>query len=135
MDDVMSSLDDMTLVRQASTHEPEREFNPWSPEAFDDFRRPDARSNPRPLTSLGLGAGSSNYSEGRIDYSSRHNSSDRYQDGAPRIENYVQRMESRLRRMQQAREGHNPDDMGSDPPEPATKELCMAAETWLSDDR
>ncbi|KAK5193982.1 hypothetical protein LTR92_006322 [Exophiala xenobiotica] len=128
MDEVMSSLDDMTLVRQDSHHEQGKEFNPWSPEAFDDFRRPNGRPEPRPSTSLGLGAGGSNYSEGRINYSSRHNSPDRFHDAPPRLENYVQRMESRLRRMQQAREGSNPDDaMGSDPPEPPPKNSPWAS--------
>ncbi|KAK4940724.1 hypothetical protein LTR10_019234 [Elasticomyces elasticus] len=122
IDDVMTSLDDMTLLNQDEEHEQGKEFNPWSPEAFDDFRRPNDRPPARPLTSLGLGEGGSNCSEGRINYSSRHNTPDRFQDGAPKLENYVQRMESRLRRMQQAREaGLNPDDLGSDPPEPPPK--------------
>ncbi|OAG42624.1 hypothetical protein AYO21_03209 [Fonsecaea monophora] len=120
MDDVMSSLEDMTLVRNDSVQQ-EKPFNPWSPEAFDDFRRSDARLGPRPVTSLGLGAGGSTFSEGRINYSSRHNSPDRFQDGPPRLENYVQRMESRLRRMQQAREGQDSDAPDSDPPEPPPK--------------
>ncbi|EXJ92103.1 hypothetical protein A1O3_00653 [Capronia epimyces CBS 606.96] len=127
MDEVMTSLDDMTLVGRDSTHEPEQDFNPWSPEAFDDFRRPDRRPDPRPVTSLGLGAGGSHYSEGRINYSSRHNSPDRFQDGPPRLENYVQRMESRLRRMQQAREGSNSEDIASDPPEPPPKNSPWAS--------
>ncbi|KIW18200.1 hypothetical protein PV08_02488 [Exophiala spinifera] len=129
MDDVMSSLDDMTLVGHDPKQAQDNDFNPWSPEAFDDFRRPNERSDPRPVTSLGLAAGGSNYSEGRINYSSRHNSPDRFQDGAPRLENYVQRMESRLRRMQQAREGLTDpgDDVGSDPPEPPAKNSPWAS--------
>ncbi|EXJ94008.1 hypothetical protein A1O1_02401 [Capronia coronata CBS 617.96] len=127
MDEVMTSLDDMTLVGKDSIHEPEHEFNPWSPEAFDDFRRSGSRPDPRPVTSLGLGPGGSHYSEGRINYSSRHNSPDRFQDGPPRLENYVQRMESRLRRMQQAREQPNQDDVGSDPPEPPPKNSPWAS--------
>jgi len=122
IDDVMSSLDDMTHVRKDSEHDLEQPLlNPWSPEAFDDIRQPHMRPHSRPLTSLGLGAGGSNYSESRINYSSRHNSPDRYQDGPPQLETYVQRMESRLRRMQQAREGLNQDGVSSDPPEPPPK--------------
>ncbi|KIX09658.1 uncharacterized protein Z518_00739 [Rhinocladiella mackenziei CBS 650.93] len=121
MDDVMSSLDDMTLVRHESTHGKEQEFNPWSPEAFDNFRRPEERPNPRPLTSLGLGASGIHCSEGRINNSSRLDDPDRFQEGPPRLENYVQRMESRLRRMQQLREGRDPGEVGSDPPEPPPK--------------
>ena len=128
MDDVISSLDDMTLVRHDSLQkEPEQELNPWSPDAFDEFRCPDGRPGPRPLTSLGLGAGGSTFSEARINYSSRHNSPDRFNDGAPRLENYVQRMESRLRRMQQARELQGSDPIGSDPPDPPPKNS-----TWAS---
>jgi transglutaminase/protease-like cytokinesis protein 3 len=128
MDDVISSLDDMTLVRQDSlSHDPPRDFNPWSPEAFDDFRRPENRPGPRPLTSLGLGAGGSSFSEARINYSSRHNSPDRFHDGPPRLENYVQRMESRLRRMQQAREAQGSDPIDSDPPEPPPKNSPWAS--------
>ncbi|EXJ60459.1 hypothetical protein A1O7_04612 [Cladophialophora yegresii CBS 114405] len=128
MDDVISSLDDMTLVRHDSIQkEAPQEFNPWSPEAFDDFRRPEDRPGPRPLTSLGLGAGGSTFSEARINYSSRHNSPDRFQDGPPRLENYVQRMESRLRRMQQAREAQGSDPLDSDPPEPPPKNSPWAS--------
>ena len=39
MDDVMSSLDDMTVARRESDHDDEP-LNPWSPEAFDNFRQP-----------------------------------------------------------------------------------------------
>ena len=128
MDDVISSLDDMTLLRQDSIQkDPQPDFSPWSPEAFDDFRRPDDRPGPRPLTSLGLGAGGSYFSEARINYSSRHNSPDRFQDGQPKLENYVQRMESRLRRMQQAREAQGSDLVDSDPPEPPPKNSSWAS--------
>lgn len=127
MDDVMSSLDDMTLVGHDSQHEPEREFNPWSPEAFDNFRRPNGIQNTRPMTSLDFDTGGSKYSEGRISYSSRHNSPDRFQDGSSQLETYVQRMESRLRRMQQAREGSDPQAVGSDPPEPPPKNSPWAS--------
>lgn len=120
MDDVMSSLDNMDIVRRDPDRDDRADFNPWSPEAFDNFR-PQSRPPTRPLTSLGLGAGGSNYSDNRINYSMRHNSPDRYQDGPPQIETYVQRMESRLRRMQEAREGNSGGNFPSDPPEPPPK--------------
>ena len=119
MDDVMSSLDDMTMARRDSEQEDEN-LNPWSPEAFDHFHQ-QQRPPPRPLTSLGLGAGGSSYSNDRINYSHRHNSPDRFQDGTPQLETYVQRMESRLRQLQEAREKGGQDDMDSDPPEPPPK--------------
>src|SRR5436305_304044 len=99
MDDVMSSLEDMGMPRR----EPEVKgsFNPWSPEAFDELHnRPQQRPDPRPLTSLGLGAGGSNYQDKQA-YSSLHNSPDHYNDGPPQLSNYVQRMEYRLRQMQE----------------------------------
>ena len=121
MDDVMSSLDDMTMVRRDSEQEDEP-LNPWSPEAFDNFHQQQQQRPPaRPLTSLGLGAGGSSYSNDRANYSHRHNSPDRFQDGAPQLETYVQRMESRLRQMQEARERGGQDARGSDPPEPPPK--------------
>lgn len=119
MDDVMSSLDVMTLERQSSLRENEEPLNPWSPEAFDNFRKPQRPPN-RPLTSLGLGAGGSSYSDPRINYSQRHNSPEHYQDGPPQLETYVQRMESRLRKMQEAREGRVSDGMDG-PPVPPPK--------------
>ena len=115
MDDVMSSLEDMSMVRGES--EPDGTFNPWSPEAFDELHRPGVmRPDPRPLTSLGLEAGASNYSS-RENYSSQHNSPDRFNDGLPQLSSYVQRMESRLRQMQEDRDGQNRDeDRGPAPP-------------------
>ena len=120
MDDVMSSLQNMDIVRRDSERENRATLDPWSPEAFDDLRQQSRPPN-RPLTSLGLGAGGSNYSDNHLNYSMRHNSPDRFQDGPPQIETYVQRMESRLRRMQEEREGKLAPDVSSDPPEPPPK--------------
>lgn len=119
MEGVMSSLEDMSMSRD-DNHATESLFNPWSPEAFDDLVRPPQRPNIRPLSSLGLGAGGSNYSETRQNYSSRHNTPDNYRDGPPQLETYVQRMESRLRRMQEAKQGRG-EGFDSDPPEPPPK--------------
>lgn len=102
MEDVMSSLEGMSVQ-----HDPleRHSSNPWSSEAFDDFRQPDQRPGPRPLTSLGLGPGGSAYSEeAREKYSSRHNSPDRYVDGPPHLETYVQRMERQLEERARQRE-------------------------------
>jgi hypothetical protein len=124
MHDVMSSLDDMSMARDNAPEEeefPRSPLNPWSPDAFDEINQSAKRPEPRPMTSLGLGAGGSNYSE-QPNYSSRHNSPDRYVDGPPpQLSTYVQRMESRLRQMQEAKQSPNGDDMGSDPPEPPPK--------------
>ncbi|KAL9110767.1 MAG: hypothetical protein Q9227_004759 [Pyrenula ochraceoflavens] len=120
MDDVMSSLQDMEIDREHK--ESKNAFNPWSPDAFDDLRQPITRPNPRPLTSLGLGAGGSNY-ENQPAYSSQHNSPERYEDGPPQLSNYVQRMESRLRQMH-AQNSRTPDELhlpDENPPEPPPK--------------
>jgi hypothetical protein len=107
----MSSLEDMGMPRREP--EPKGSFNPWSPEAFDELRKPSTqRPDLRPLTSLGLGAGGSNYSDQQA-YSSLHNSPDRYDDGPPQLNNYVQRMENRLRQMQEQRQH---EDLGDGPP-------------------
>ncbi|KIV93160.1 hypothetical protein PV10_04398 [Exophiala mesophila] len=121
MDDVMSSLGNMTLSGQEPQQAPDRGFNPWSPEAFDDLQRPEHRVINRPLTSLGLQGDGSQYSQDRISYSSRHNSPDRVMETQPQIETYVQRMESRLRKMQQMRDGGDKDHQGIAPPEPPPK--------------
>ena len=119
MDDVMSSLEDMGMSRTES--EPKAPFNPWSPEAFDELHKPSARRpDPRPLTSLGLGAGGSNYLD-QEGYSSHHNLPDQYDDGPPQLGNYVQRMESRLRQMQDQKNGQYQDPGDGPPPEPPPK--------------
>ena len=120
MEGVMSSLEDMSMARHEDDRQ-ESSFNPWSPEAFDEIARPQQRPDPRPVSSLGLGAGGSNYSETMRNYSSRHNSPDRYQDGPGQLETYVQRMESRLRRMHESKKQQGEDCLGSDPPEPPPK--------------
>jgi Transglutaminase-like superfamily len=120
MDDVMSSLEDMGMSRTEPEPEPKAPFNPWSPEAFDELHKPSARRpDPRPLTSLGLGAGGSNYSD-QEGYSSHHNLPDQYDDGPPQLGNYVQRMESRLRQMQD-QNGQYQDPGDGHPPEPPPK--------------
>jgi len=117
MEGVMSSLEGMSF-QQPQVHE-RQPSNPWSPEAFDDFRSParEERPGPRPLTSLGLAAGGSTYSEeAREKYSSRHNSPDRYIDGPPHLETYVQRMERQLEERARFREAS--EERGGPPPPP-----------------
>ncbi|KAK5311425.1 hypothetical protein LTR70_008786 [Exophiala xenobiotica] len=117
MQDVMSSLEGMGY-QQPQVHE-RQPSNPWSPEAFDNFRspQPQERPGPRPLTSLGLSAGGSTYSEeAREKYSSRHNSPDRYTDAPPHLETYVQRMERQLE--ERARFREESEERGMPPPPP-----------------
>lgn len=60
MEDVMSSLHDMTLRRDERSLSPEQvqePIDPWSPEAFKELqRKPHAREHRRPRSSLGIGS-------------------------------------------------------------------------------
>lgn len=124
MEDVMSSLEGMSVQQSSPIH---REYsNPWSPEAFDDFRQPHLppqnRIDHRPMTSMGLvGDNDTYHEEARERYSSRHNSPDRYVDGPPHLETYVQRMERQLEQRARQREGS--EDVNNAPPAPPPKNI------------
>ncbi|KAL5047375.1 hypothetical protein BDW71DRAFT_179982 [Aspergillus fruticulosus] len=128
MEDVMTSLEDMGMSRDSHSPSPQPEFNnPWSPAAFDSLR--DSRHpqrNSRPLTSLGFEGEKEYYSNDSVHRNSVY-THDPFIEGPPQINNYVQRMESRLRQMQeQGRRGsediqppvenHEEDDMPPPPP-------------------
>ncbi|RDW93110.1 putative SH3 domain protein (Cyk3) [Aspergillus mulundensis] len=102
MEDVMTSLEDMGISRGSRSPSPQPEFNnPWSPAAFEslrDSRRPQ-RSN-RPLTSLGF-EGEKEYYNNDTTHRNSVYTHDPFIEGPPQINNYVQRMESRLRQMQE----------------------------------
>ncbi|KAL4923748.1 putative SH3 domain protein (Cyk3) [Aspergillus undulatus] len=102
MEDVMSSLDDMGISRESHSPSPQPDFsNPWSPAAFDGLRD-DRRSqaNNRPLTSLGF-EGEKEYYNSDPTHRNSVYTHDPFVEGPPQISNYVQRMESRLRQMQE----------------------------------
>lgn len=131
MEDVMTSLEDMGLPRQATSPGPRQApspsppptfNNPWSAENFNEMndRTPPATRR-RPLTSLGF--------DGEpVQSVPVHRNSvyshDHYMDGPPQLNNYVQRMESRLRQLEDQNrspeeyDGHAVDD---DPPPPPPK--------------
>ncbi|KAI9763940.1 MAG: cytokinesis protein 3 [Geoglossum simile] len=101
MEDVMSSLQDMTMGRESTVPEQSRSpIDPWSPEAFEQQPAGNPRlCHERPVTSLGIGSPEGkqyNESEGL------YGSSD-----PPQLSNYVQRMESRLRQST----SRNPDEL------------------------
>ncbi|KAH0545271.1 hypothetical protein FGG08_000570 [Glutinoglossum americanum] len=100
MEDVMSSLQDMTMGRESTV--PERSsspINPWSPEALEQRPTTNSQSHhERPLTSLGIGGWEG---EQRYEHEDPYGSS-KYSDDPPQLSNYVQRMESRLRSNQQS---------------------------------
>lgn len=100
MNDVMSSLQDMSTSRSGtSPDEPATPPNVWSPEAFDQVYHASAKKL-RPRTSLGIG-GQEEYDEQDDGYQDTRPYHSQLDDGPPQVHNYVQRMESRLRRLQQ----------------------------------
>ncbi|KAL4758952.1 putative SH3 domain protein (Cyk3) [Aspergillus foveolatus] len=129
MEDVMTSLEDMGMPRDSRSPSPQPEFNnPWSPAAFDSLRegRHPQRNN-RPLTSLGFEGENEFYHSDAVHRNSVY-THDPFIEGPPQINNYVQRMESRLRQMQeQGRRGsediqppveNNEEDDDMPPPPP-----------------
>lgn len=142
MEDVMSSLHDMGIPRNAPSPEPTRPasnqlsrstsgqpsrsvsratspYKPWSPQAFQELqRKPEPHESGRPMTSLGL--------------PSQYNASDEsdnesLQDGPSQPDNYIQRMESRLRQLhEQARKASDElhlNSGGADSTPPVESEL------------
>jgi bifunctional glutamyl/prolyl-tRNA synthetase len=112
MNDVMSSLQDMTMSRSAnSPDEPTTPSQPWSPDAFDQVYQASAK---KVRAQSALEAGSQ---VGQDD-------EDLDDEGIPNVNNYVKRMESRLRRMQQQEKEKNGelfmsrDQNGPPPPVP-----------------
>ncbi|KAI2926583.1 hypothetical protein CBS147321_7194 [Aspergillus niger] len=125
MEDVMTSLEDMGLPRGGQSPSPQPMFNnPWSPDAYDSFRetRP-AQTSRRPLTSLGFDGDKEYQYHGSQTHRNSVYAHDPYMDGPPQLNNYVQRMESRLRQMQEqsqreAEEDAQPSDEEEAPPPP-----------------
>lgn len=126
----MTSLEDMGLPRQPPSPSPRRApspslrqapspspppmfNNPWSADAFDDMndRTPPA-SGRRPLTSLGLD-GYKEPSRGVPVHRNSVYSHDHCMDGPPQLNNYVQRMESRLRQLED--QNRSPEDEDGPP--------------------
>lgn len=96
MDDVMTSLQGMSVQRNAPSpcpQQPSPPLNPWSPEAFDELRtKSRTRAFERPQSYLGIAAG----------YAGEVNSEYHDEDEEPpHLSTYVARMEHRLRAMQQ----------------------------------
>ncbi|OCK74232.1 hypothetical protein K432DRAFT_430149 [Lepidopterella palustris CBS 459.81] len=101
MNDVMSSLQDMSMSRSGNSQDvPDEPITPpsiWSPEAFNQVYQASAKKI-RPRTSLGIG-GQDDYDEDNDGYQDPRQFRSHGDDGPPQVHNYVQRMESRLRKM------------------------------------
>ncbi|KAI0444611.1 hypothetical protein F4803DRAFT_245764 [Xylaria telfairii] len=99
MDGVIEQLDALGVPRRSGSPEPS--FDPWSPESFDLVHRRSRKKQTRPQTSMGLAQQDSGY-ESYGGESSRENtvhSGYRDENPLPQLGNYVERMESRLRKM------------------------------------
>lgn len=116
MEDVMTSLQDMGLPREERSPSPQLS-NPWSPEAYDAISAETARGmRLRPQTSLGFEAEHRPDFNDDEDYADQYNPMDRY-DGPPQFNNYVQRMESRLRQLHEQNDQLEPsEDYDARPP-------------------
>ncbi|KAH7363104.1 variant SH3 domain-containing protein [Plectosphaerella cucumerina] len=119
MDGVMEQLD--AIGRTNSKGAADAPLNPWSPECFDMVsHKVKSKNSQRPQTSMGLAQSD----EGYETWSGESSQDPSYQNGhsgdpnAPQLSNYVERMESRLRTMQQSESGS---DM---PPPPPPKGLA-----------
>ncbi|KAF2260638.1 glutamyl-tRNA synthetase [Lojkania enalia] len=106
MNDVMSSLQDMSMSRSGnSPDEPATPPNIWSPEAFDQVYQASAKKA-RAQTALGIKSQTALSDEDNFDLRNSQ-----FDDGPPQVHSYVQRMESRLRRMQQQEMSQKTDEL------------------------
>ncbi|KAJ5908569.1 hypothetical protein N7495_001251 [Penicillium taxi] len=118
MEDVMTSLEDMGLPRQPPSSFPQRAHspsfnNPWSGNGYDDDKTPPGNRR-RPTTSMGFDGHKDHHRGGRGNVYSH----DHYMDGPPQLNNYVQRMESRLRQLEDQNRPDNDAVGGQAPPPP-----------------
>ncbi|PLB42351.1 putative SH3 domain protein (Cyk3) [Aspergillus candidus] len=130
MEDVMSSLEDMGMPRDES-HSPSAQpvfNNPWSPAAYDNFRstRP-AQAPARPLTATGFDSDKGHQYDGAQPHRNSVYAHDQLVDGPPQLSNYVQRMESRLRQMQEQNRRGSEDvqasEVDEEPPPPPMRNV------------
>jgi len=107
IEDVMTSLHDMALRQDDPSPSPEQDrppLTPWSPEAFEEFRtNPRGHGGNRPRSSMGFEA-SPPMEDGHTydtDNGAQYQDTRRnYEPGPHRVDDYVERMETRLRNMQ-----------------------------------
>ncbi|KAF1997038.1 hypothetical protein P154DRAFT_622825 [Amniculicola lignicola CBS 123094] len=99
MNDVMSSLQDMSMSKSGNSPDmPATPVDIWSPEAFDQVYRASAKKA-RAHTAIALGDQPEFVDDDDLD------------EGPPQVQNYVQRMESRLRKMQQQEKSRQNDEL------------------------
>jgi hypothetical protein len=127
MNDVMKQFEDMSTIAREPSPPPNREPpSVWSPEAFDELYANNKRPQLRPHTSIGMGMQQdSGYEEGPDDYA----------DGPSQVDDYVPRMEARLRKLHE-QEGTQPGDHSTaadgPPPDPPPKNSGYRPQSSLS---
>ncbi|QDS68952.1 hypothetical protein FKW77_008677 [Venturia effusa] len=125
MNDVMKQFEDMsTIIREPSPPPKQEPPSVWSPEAFDELYTTNMR--PRAHTSAGMGIHQdSGFDEGPDDDL----------DGPAHIDDYVPRMEARLRKLH-AQEGTQPGDHSTSadnlPPDPPPKSPGYRSQSSMS---
>ncbi|KAL8840832.1 MAG: hypothetical protein Q9176_003679 [Flavoplaca citrina] len=127
MEDVMTSLQGMEMRQDSPSNdrEPERRIlDPWSPKAFEELRVRPQNQSCRPRSSLGLVSTGTDAPLFDANNSRSSSPPGETTQGPPEIENYVERMETRLRAMQKSDgrpqdELFLPDDSMHPPPVPA----------------
>ncbi|KAI1762832.1 hypothetical protein GGR53DRAFT_500217 [Hypoxylon sp. FL1150] len=141
MDGVIEQLDALGMARERESGSPEPPFDPWSPESFDMVQhRSRRKAHARPQTSMGVPLQDSGYGslhDGSSQESAHHNGFQQQQPDQPlpQLSNYVERMETRLKKMHH----HNSsmpaivDDMGPPPPPPLKNPMYSRPKSSLGD--
>jgi transglutaminase/protease-like cytokinesis protein 3 len=122
MDDVMSSLHDMGIQRNAPSPSPEGEkqpFDPWSPDAFEELRtNPGTQAYNRSQSHMGIYGQASQPNQGYSNLPRQQTRNSREEE--PYLSSYVERMERRLRDMGQgSQSGRGSEYADNDMPPPA----------------
>ncbi|KAJ1329343.1 kyphoscoliosis peptidase [Microdochium nivale] len=123
MDGVMEQLDALSLPRSHESSKP-AVLDPWSPESFDMVREHSRKkgATARPQTTMALTHHDSGYESQGADSSqlaSNHKEHVDEKQNLPQLNNYVRRMETRLRKMHNhSRSMSTIDDLDQGPPPP-----------------
>ncbi|KAH7033146.1 uncharacterized protein B0I36DRAFT_320868 [Microdochium trichocladiopsis] len=139
MDGVMEQLDALSLTKSAHGPSKPAALDPWSPESFDMVREQSRRKGPlnRPHVPSGLAHQDSGY-ESQGGDSSQPNSAyiNQGDDGQPlpQLSNYVERMETRLRKMHtHSRSMNGLDEADQGPPPPPKAGLFERPKSSMGD--
>ncbi|KAH9901859.1 hypothetical protein F4778DRAFT_128576 [Xylariomycetidae sp. FL2044] len=124
MDGVMEQLDALSMPHEKDIDSSEAPLDPWSPESFDLVHRRSRRTaRARPQTSMGLALQDSGYESfgGDSSQENTYHSAFREESQLPQLSNYVERMETRLKKMHQHSASTGvleSDDVDAPPPPP-----------------